>query len=321
MTGWRKGGVARLSAAGLGLGLLVGCSAGQRSFLDPAGPIAEAQNGHFWLVIGLTLIVIIPAIILTPWVAWRYRHGHDRRAYQPKWAFSLLLEFIIWGVPVIIVAVLAYWLWGATHQLDPYRPIASQNGETRIQVVGYDWKWLFIYPDLGIASVGVMAFPADRPVSLELTTADNMQSFFVPALAGQIYAMPGMVTKLHLAARAPGRFLGENTQYTGRGFYEQKFVAAAMAPAEFTAFVAEARQKGLSFDERVRRRLDERTTKKELTARLGITVMPMPLPATPNSYKSPVYPVLFSNVPPKTFQTILARYQTAAGANKAGARN
>lgn len=290
------------------------------SIIDPAGPVAEAQNSHLWLVVSLTLLVIIPAIVLTPLVAWRYRHGHDKRAYRPKWDFSWPLEIIIWGIPVIIVTLLAWNLWVGTHQLDPYRPLSSANAPTHIQVVGYDWKWLFIYPDLGIASVGVLAFPADRPVSLELTTADNMQSFMVPALGGQIYAMPGMVTRLNLAANAPGRFTGENTQYTGRGFYEQKFIAEAMSPSDFAGFVAKARQSGLAFDARIEKALGERTTKKELASRLGLKVASLPLPNAPNSGKSPVFPIAFRDVPDNIFAAVVARYASGRMGSQRPAR-
>ncbi|GAD55834.1 cytochrome O ubiquinol oxidase subunit II [Limimaricola cinnabarinus] len=220
--------------------LLPGC--GVESFLDPLGPVAAQQRTHFWLVAALMALVVLPVLTLTPWLIWRYRDrgGAD---YEPRWAFSRGWEIALWGGPTLVVVILAALLWVNTTRLDPYAPLVSEADPLRMQVIGYDWKWLFIYPDLGIASVDLLAFPAGQPLEIELTSATVMQSFFLPALGSQVYAMGGMSTWLHLEADAPGRFKGENSQYNGKGFHMQKFEAIAMNEAAFEDWARNAATK------------------------------------------------------------------------------
>ncbi|TPW29611.1 cytochrome ubiquinol oxidase subunit II family protein [Pararhizobium mangrovi] len=217
------------------------------SFLDPQGPVAAAQRDHFYAVILLMLVVVVPVLIFTPLVAWRYRYRNHGARYAPDWKFSWPLEALIWGVPVAVVVVLSVWIWQETHDLDPYAPLAADKS-LRVEVIGYDWKWLFVYPDLHIATMGVLGFPSDRSLDIRLTSASVMQSFFIPALGSQIYAMAGMRTKLHLKANRPGTFLGENTQYNGKGFHDQKFRARAMTARGFTDWVKQVRAKGVPLD-------------------------------------------------------------------------
>ncbi|MDV6319403.1 ubiquinol oxidase subunit II [Chromohalobacter sp. HP20-39] len=214
------------------------------SFLDPQGPIAAAQRGHYWFVVALSMIVVLPVLVLTPWLVWRYRYG-GTAIYRPHWTFSRKMEWLIWGMPFLIVAVLSYVLWSETHALDPYQPLPSDKEPLRVQVVGYDWKWLFIYPEQGIATAGKLRFPADRPLALELTSNTVMQSFFIPALGSQIYAMNNMVTRLHLAADGPGTFRGLNAQYNGKHFHEQRFTAEALEPHAFSDFVEATHETGV----------------------------------------------------------------------------
>ena len=226
-----------------GLLLAQGAQAAEHlSFLNPQGPIAAAAREHFILVTAILLIfVALPVFVVIAWFAWRYRYGVRARRYTPQWKSSALIEVFTWSGPVVIVLFLAAVVWRSSVAFDPYTPIASSQVPLRVQVVGYDWKWLFIYPDEGMASIGLLALPAGRPITLELTSATVMQSFYIPALASQIYAMGGMVTQLNLQADQPGRFLGENTMYSGDGFHAQKFPAVAMTPAAFDAWVAHAR--------------------------------------------------------------------------------
>ena len=210
------------------------------SFLDPAGPVASAQRAHLAVVVLMTMIAVLPVVVLVPAILWRYRYSNSRARYTPGWGRSGKLELILWGVPFLIVAVLSVLLWRSTVKLDPYKPLGAAAETLRVEVIGLDWKWLFLYPDLGIATVNELAFPAGRPISLELTTDTVMQSFMVPALAGQIYAMPGMVTRLNLKADQTGSFQGINTQYSGAGFHAQKFRAVAMKEGEFNAWAAAA---------------------------------------------------------------------------------
>lgn len=227
--------------------LLTGCSATHITFLDPQGPIAQAQRQHFWFVVAMTMIVVLPVIIQTPWILWRYRYG-GKAPYRPHWDMSRWLDVMMWGVPVIVVAILAVVLWQQTHRLDPYRPLDSDKAPLQVQVVGFDWKWLFIYPEQGIATMGQLVLPADRPISFQLTSATVLQTFFIPALGGQIDAMNRMVTKLHLQADHTGRFAGKNMQYNGGGFHHQRFTVRVVDDRQFDDFIAHAHRQGQPLD-------------------------------------------------------------------------
>lgn len=287
---------------------LAGCTSEHSSFLDPQGPVAAAQRAHLFEVVGLLMIVVLPVLLLTPVIAWRYRRRNTRARYAPKWDFSWPLEVAIWGVPVCVVAVLGFLLWRSTFALDPYDPVQATAPPLRVQVVGLDWKWLFIYPDERIASVGELAFPADRPLALELTSDTVMQSFFIPALGSQIYAMAGMVTKLHLAAFNPGRFHGENTQFNGKGFPWQKFSAVAMAPDAFAGWVKTVRANGVKLDDATYAKLARRSTTQTAHEALGGD-------GTPGNV------LYFSEVAPDLFATIVNRSRAGQAGQAAGAES
>lgn len=262
------------------------------SFLDPQGPVADAQRWHFYWVLGVMAVLVAgPIFLVLPFFAWRYRYGNKSARYTPKWRYSRLLEIFSWGGPIVIVVVLAFFVWPDTHKLDPYKALASNQPALRVQVIGYDWKWLFVYPDQGIATIGTMAMPMDRPVSMNLTSATVMQSFFIPALGSQIYAMGGMVTHLNLQASRPGRSLGENTMYNGNGFHQQKFTAVAMTPAEFKAWVANVRKNGISLDAQALKAISQRSTRAQL-----IAVLPSAKPSDGNVYFTDVSKSLFPTV-------------------------
>ncbi|TAL85393.1 MAG: cytochrome ubiquinol oxidase subunit II [Rhodanobacter sp.] len=250
--------------------LLAACAGDTHlTFLNPQGPIADAQRWHFYIVLGvMTVLVAGPIFLLLPFFAWRYRYGKKASKYTPNWEFSRILEITAWGGPIAIVVVLAFFVWRDTHQLDPYKPLVSNQAPLRVQVIGYDWKWLFIYPDQGVASIGTMAMPVGRPVSLRMTSATVMQSLFIPALGSQMYAMGGMVTQLNLQADKPGRSLGENTMYNGNGFHQQQFTAQAMTPAAFRAWVRKARASGIPLDAQTLQLVSRRATRRELIAAL-----------------------------------------------------
>ena len=224
--------------------LLAGCSARHASFLHPQGPVAAAElhllvQATLWM-----LIVVLPVLVLTPLLAWHFRRGNSRATYRPQWEFSLWLEVLVWGVPVLVVLVLGVLTWTQTRRLDPYRPIASSSAPLEVRVIGMDWKWLFIYPAQQVASVNELVIPAGRPVRLSMTSSTVMQALFLPSLAGQIYAMPGMRTRLDLLAAHPGRSFGENTQYDGMGFQDQRFPVRTVTPAQFRAWVEKLRSSG-----------------------------------------------------------------------------
>ena len=250
--------------------LLAACSSSTHmSFLDPQGPVADAERWHFYWVLGIMAVLVAgPIFLLLPFWAWRYRYGQKASKYTPRWEFSRSLEIMAWSGPVIIVVILAFFVWRDAHKLDPYKPIASDQPALRVQVIGYDWKWLFIYPDQGIASIGTLALPVGRPISMHLTSATVMQSFFIPALGSQIYAMGGMVSQLNLEASKPGRSLGENTMYNGNGFHQQKFTALAMTPAEFNAWVSNVRTSGIPLDAKVLKLISQQGTRANLIATL-----------------------------------------------------
>jgi cytochrome o ubiquinol oxidase subunit 2 len=207
--------------------------------------------------------------VLTTWFLWRYRYGAKSSRYTPKWNYSGLLEFASWSGPVVIVMLLVIIVWRETQALDPYKPLVSDQPALRVQVIGYDWKWLFIYPDQGIASIGLFALPVGRPVAMQLTSATVMQSMHIPALGSQIYAMGGMVTQLHLQADRPGRSLGENNMYNGTGFHQQRFSAVAMTPERFNVWVTEVRSSGIALDEKSLKAISQRSTRTALIAALS----------------------------------------------------
>lgn len=233
----------------LALTSLSGCTGAGTGFMDPAGPVAGTERIMFFEIAAVTLIVVVPVFLLVPWILWRYRRKAGGRDYAPEWESSTKLEWIIWGVPVLIVAALAVFVWIRTHQLDPYRELEGPGDPIEIQVVALDWKWLFIYPEEGIASVNEMAIPVGRPVNLKLTSGTVMQSFHVPKLAGQIYTMAGMTTELSLRADRAGTYRGRNTQYNGDGFAKQQFDVVALQADRFDAWVAQAQASGRTLDE------------------------------------------------------------------------
>lgn len=276
---------------GMSLIILAACSENRSSFLDPGGPVAAAQRAHLIEVIAWTMIAILPVFILVPVLFWRYRYRNKKARYTPDWEFSGWLDVLMWGVPFIIIAVLSAQLWQSTHALDPYKPIASTEAPVKVQVVGLDWKWLFIYPDLGIATVNELAFPVGASVAMDVTTDTVMQSLMIPALAGQIYAMPGMRTKLHVLADETGSFLGENTQFSGVGFPEQKFEAVSMTANDFATWVAKVKADGIALDAATYGRLAAASTGAEAHDTFGSAQMPKGV-----LYFNAVEPALFANV-------------------------
>lgn len=274
---------------------LAGCSEERGSFMDAGGPIAADQFTHMVRATMLIMIVVLPVLILVPLIVWRYHYRNRNADYAPNWHHSTKLEILMWGVPFFIVALLAAQLWINTKREDPYIPIEGASSALNVQVVGLDWKWLFIYPDHGIATVNELAIPIDASVALDLTTDTVMQSFMIGALAGQIYAMPGMRTKLHILADEPGTYIGENMQFNGRGFAQQKFRTVAMSDAEFEAWVAGVKSKGVPLDEVTYGQLGVASTGAEAHEAL----------ATPEMPDEAIY---FSEVKPHLFHEILMRY-------------
>ncbi len=233
----------RRMAIAFGAALLgSGCDLSHAPILDPKGPVALAERDLLFTAVVLMLIVIIPVFVMVFLFAWRYRSSNGSARYTPDWSYSAPIDAVIWLVPALIVIALGVLLWSKTHKLDPYKQVDPAVQPLEVDVVAQDWKWLFIYPKQGIAVVNQLVFPSRTPLSLKITSDTVMNSFFIPALGGQIYAMAGMQTRLHLLADAPGRFTGRNTQYSGSGFSDQHFEAMATPPEEFDAWVAKVRQ-------------------------------------------------------------------------------
>ncbi|MBD3586270.1 ubiquinol oxidase subunit II [Salinimonas sp. HHU 13199] len=225
---------------------LAGCSGG---VLDPKGQVGVEEK---WLIIICTLlmlIVVLPVIVLTLYFAWKYRASRDFEVYTPKWAHSTKIEAAVWSIPVLIIVVLGVITWKSTHALDPYKPLEGKGEHMTVEVVSLNWKWLFIYPEQGIATVNELVFPADKPVAFKITSEGTMNSFFIPQLGSQIYSMAGMETKLHLIADEPGTYEGFSANYSGKGFTGMSFDAIATPTNEdFDAWVEKVKREGGELD-------------------------------------------------------------------------
>lgn len=218
--------------------LLAGCSS---ALLDPKGEIGVEQRSLILTSFGLMLIVVVPVIVMTLLFAWRYRHRGRSAPYQPDWAHNNWIEAVVWVVPCLIIAVLAALTWHTSHTLDPHKPLASAEETLEIQAVSMDWKWLFIYPQQGIATVNEVAFPVDVPVRFRVSSDSVMNAFFIPQLGSQIYAMAGMDNDVHLIANHPGRYDGRSTNYSGAGFSGMTFEALATSEQGFDEWVENVR--------------------------------------------------------------------------------
>lgn len=236
--------------------VLSGC---QAVVLDPAGHVAAQQRDLLMISVWLMLIIIVPVMALTVWFAWKYRASNKAARYEPDWDHSTHLELVIWAAPLLIIIALGAVTWAGTHLLDPYRPldridrqrsVAPAVAPLEVRVVALDWKWLFIYPEYGIATVNELAAPVDRPIRFTLTSSSVMNSFYIPALAGQIYAMPGMETTLHGVINAAGDYRGFSANYSGDGFSGMKFAFRGLSDDQFAAWVAEGRASGAVLDRR-----------------------------------------------------------------------
>jgi cytochrome o ubiquinol oxidase subunit 2 len=239
------GPMARLLGRGsvaLTAALLVGACAD--GVLDPHGPIASDERTILFNSLGIMLAIVIPTILATLGVAFWFRASNTRARYMPDFQYSGLLEMIVWSIPAMTVLLLGSLCWVGAHDLDPPKPIASAVKPLTVQVVSLDWKWLFIYPEQGIAAVNTLTIPAATPISFELTSSGVMNSFFVPQLAGQIYTMGAMTTRLQLLADTPGTYEGRSANFSGNGFSDMYFFVQAVPPDQFSAWVAKTKGGG-----------------------------------------------------------------------------
>ncbi len=207
------------------------------SVLNPQGLIGIEQKRLLVISTWLILLVVAPVIILTFTFAWHYRESNQEARYEPLWEKNNLAEIIWWSIPLVVVICLSVLAWKGSHELDPYKPIVSNQKTLTIEVVALDWKWLFIYPEQGIATVNEVRFPEKTPVLFKLTADAPMNSFWIPRLGGQIYAMPGMVSKLYLTANEVGIFRGSSANLSGKGFARMTFKAHATSNEDFKNWV------------------------------------------------------------------------------------
>jgi len=232
--------VVLLVAATLG-----GCDGG---VLDPKGPITLAERQILFNATGIMLAIVIPVALATLGVAFWFRASNARATYRPDFIYSGRIEMLVWSIPLMTVLLVGTVAWIGAYDLDPPKPIASSTKPLKVQVVSLDWKWLFIYPEQGIASVNHLTIPVGTPVSFELTSSGVMNSFFVPQLAGQIYTMAGMVTHLNLRADHSGTYRGMSANYSGAGFSDMVFKVDAVAPDSFAQWAATTRGAGPVLD-------------------------------------------------------------------------
>lgn len=210
--------------------------------LDPKGVIAADEKHLLITGVLLMLIVVVPVIFLTLAFAWKYRASNVNAKYEPDWAHNTLLEIVWWTIPCIIIVILAIITWISSHRLDPYKPLNSTDKPLTIQAISLEWKWLFIYPDQHIATINYVELPVQQPVLFLITSDAPMNSFQIPQLAGQIYAMAGMQTKLNLIANVPGDYAGLSTNFSGQGFSDMKFDVKAVSPTEFNQWVKQIKK-------------------------------------------------------------------------------
>ncbi len=229
---------------------LTGC---HMAVMDPKGPVGAGEKDLIILSVLLMLIPVIPVIGMTLWFAFRYRASNTKATYAPDFEHSNRIEAVVWAIPCLIILALGAVTWVSTHTLDPRKALAATSGQANVkpvevEVVSLDWKWLFIYPEYGVASVNEMALPVGTPVHFKLTSQTVMNSFFIPQLGSQIYTMTGMETQLNLRADEAGTYDGVSANYSGHGFAGMKFAARAVSQADFDAWVAKAKASGTVLD-------------------------------------------------------------------------
>jgi cytochrome o ubiquinol oxidase subunit 2 len=229
----------------IGAATLCGCTEG---VLDPKGPIASAEQQILLDSLGIMLAIVIPTILATFAVAYWFRSSNTRARYLPDFNYSGRLEVLVWAIPLMTVLLVGGVAWVGSHDLDPRKPIGTTVKPISVQVVSLDWKWLFIYPEQGIASVNRLIIPVGTPVSFELTSSGVMNSFFIPQLGSQIYTMSGMVTRVHLQADHPGTYRGLSANYSGEGFADMRFNVDAVPAENFIQWVKATQSAGPVLD-------------------------------------------------------------------------
>lgn len=224
----------------LTIGLIVWYLVGHDlAVFSPMGTVAAQQRQLMMFALTLSLVVVVPVFAMLFYIAWNYGEGNKKARYQPNWANSRAAETVWWGVPLVLIVILSVVTWRSSHDLDPAKALSAGKPMV-IQVVALQWKWLFIYPEQGVASVNEVALPQNMPVRFEITADAPMNSFWIPQLGGQIYAMSGMSTELNLIADKVGDYNGVSANISGEGFADMHFKARAMSKADFATWVQQA---------------------------------------------------------------------------------
>ena len=240
-----RGHAVRLMLAASSVLLLPGCN---RGVLDPVGPVGSAEKLILINSTAIMLAIVIPVMIATVAFAWWFRRGNARATYRPDWEYSGAIELVVWSVPALTIMLLGGIAWIGSHDLEPSKPLPSSARPLNVEVVSLDWKWLFIYPDQGVATVNQLVVPAGTPVSFRLTSATVWNSFFVPQMGSMIYTMPRMTTQLNLQADRPGVYDGLSSHFSGDGFPGMGFKVSAVPPAQFASWASGARGHGAALD-------------------------------------------------------------------------
>lgn len=235
--------------------LLLAISSCSGSILDPIGPVADSERTILMDALTVMLVIVVPTILATLVFAWWFRASNTRARYLSDWEYSGRLELIVWSIPLLVILFLGGITWVGAHDLDPARPLDSKIKPLEVQVVSLDWKWLFIYPEQGVASVNRLIVPVGIPLNLHITSATVFNVFFVPRLGSEIYAMNGMATQLNLEADKPGIYPGLAAHFSGDGFSDMTFELQAISPEKFSAWVATAQTEGAALDDSAYRKL------------------------------------------------------------------
>jgi cytochrome o ubiquinol oxidase subunit 2 len=228
--------------------LLVSLLGGCGGVLDPHGPVGASEKLILIDSVAIMLSIVVPVILATFGIAWWFRASNKRASYLPDWDFSGHLELIIWAIPALVITFLGGIAWFGSHTLDPYKPLSSNAKPMEIDVVSLDWKWLFIYPAEGIATVNQLVVPTGTPLHFRLTSSGVMNSFFVPQLGSQIYTMAGMTSQLNLEADQAGDYRGLSAQFSGEGFADMAFNVRAVPPSQYAQWIGEAKGRGAALD-------------------------------------------------------------------------
>jgi cytochrome o ubiquinol oxidase subunit 2 len=235
---------------GLAAGLALTLASCNRGILDPVGPVAAAEKQILINSTAIMLAIIIPTMIATVAFAWWFRRGNKKAVYRPDWEYSGAIELVVWGIPALTIMLLGGIAWIGSHDLEPSKPLKSDKPALNVEVVSLDWKWLFIYPDQGVATVNQLVVPAGTPVSFKLTSATVWNVFFVPQMGTMIYTMPRMATRLNLQADRQGTFGGLSAHFSGDGFPGMEFKVQSLPPDQFAMWAQGARGQGQALDAR-----------------------------------------------------------------------